>query len=51
MAPPAFRREAGGVDETVPGAELLRRGGIFADYYQTQFAPQERAPAELPIPA
>jgi len=31
--------------------ELLRRGGIFADYYQTQFAPQERAPAELPIPA
>jgi ATP-binding cassette, subfamily B, bacterial len=31
--------------------ELLRLGGIFADYYQTQFAPQERAPAELPIPA
>ena len=31
--------------------ELLRRGGIFADYYQTQFAPQERAPAKLPIPA
>ena len=31
--------------------ELLWRGGIFADYYQTQFAPQERAPAKLPIPA
>ena len=31
--------------------ELLRRGGIFADYYQTQFAPQERVPAEVPIPA
>jgi ATP-binding cassette subfamily B protein/subfamily B ATP-binding cassette protein MsbA len=29
-------------------SELLRRGGIFADYYQTQFAPQERVPAELP---
>jgi ATP-binding cassette subfamily B protein len=32
-------------------AELLRRGGVFADYYNTQFAPQERSPAELPIPA
>jgi ATP-binding cassette subfamily B protein/subfamily B ATP-binding cassette protein MsbA len=31
--------------------ELLRLGGIFADYYQTQFAPQERARAEVPIPA
>jgi ATP-binding cassette subfamily B protein len=32
-------------------AELLRRGGVFADYYNTQFAPQERSRAELPIPA
>ena len=23
-------------------AELLRRGGIFADYYRTQFAPERR---------
>jgi ABC-type multidrug transport system fused ATPase/permease subunit len=26
-------------------AELLRRGGVFADYYRTQFAPQEEAAA------
>ncbi len=32
-------------------AELLRRGGVFADYYNTQFAPKERSRAELPIPA
>ncbi len=32
-------------------AELLRRGGVFADYYNTQFAPEERSRAELPIPA
>jgi ATP-binding cassette, subfamily B, bacterial len=32
-------------------AELLRRGGVFADYYNTQFAPEERTRAELPIPA
>jgi ATP-binding cassette subfamily B protein/subfamily B ATP-binding cassette protein MsbA len=32
-------------------AELLRHGGVFADYYNTQFAPQERSRAELPIPA
>jgi len=31
--------------------ELLRRDGVFADYYRTQFAPEERSPAELPIPA
>ena len=32
-------------------AELLRRGGVFADYYNTQFAPEERSRAKLPIPA
>ena len=31
--------------------ELLRHDGVFADYYRTQFAPEERSPAELPIPA
>jgi ATP-binding cassette, subfamily B, bacterial len=32
-------------------AELLRRGGVFADYYRTQFAPQNDAETELPVPA
>ena len=32
-------------------AELLRRGGIFADYYQTQFAPEHAAEAGLSVPA
>jgi ATP-binding cassette subfamily B protein/subfamily B ATP-binding cassette protein MsbA len=31
-------------------AELLRRGGLFADYYRTQFAPQNGAESELPMP-
>ena len=32
-------------------AELLRRGGIFAEYYRTQFAPESAARAELsPFP-
>jgi ATP-binding cassette, subfamily B, bacterial len=31
-------------------SELLRRGGIFADYYQTQFAPQERASSGVADP-
>ena len=31
--------------------DLLRRGGVFADYYNTQFAPEHRPAAELPIPA
>ena len=31
--------------------ELLRRGGVFADYYRTQFAPEDRAQPEMPIPA
>jgi ATP-binding cassette, subfamily B, bacterial len=29
--------------------ELLRRDGIFADYYRTQFASQEAAAAALPV--
>jgi ATP-binding cassette subfamily B protein/subfamily B ATP-binding cassette protein MsbA len=28
--------------------ELLRRDGVFADYYRTQFAPQEAAAAAVP---
>jgi ATP-binding cassette subfamily B protein/subfamily B ATP-binding cassette protein MsbA len=31
--------------------DLLRRGGVFADYYRTQFAPEERSEPEIPIPA
>jgi len=31
--------------------DLLRRGGVFADYYRTQFAPEERSEPEMPIPA
>src|SRR5207244_988077 len=30
-------------------AELLRRGGIFAEYYQTQFAPEAEAKPELRV--
>jgi ATP-binding cassette subfamily B protein/subfamily B ATP-binding cassette protein MsbA len=32
-------------------SELLRRDGVFAGYYQTQFAPQAEAAAELPVGA
>jgi ATP-binding cassette, subfamily B, bacterial len=32
-------------------AELLRRGGVFADYYRTQFAPDYAAEAGLPLSA
>jgi ATP-binding cassette, subfamily B, bacterial len=31
--------------------ELLRRGGVFAEYYRTQFAPEAEAEAEIPIGA
>ena len=31
--------------------ELLRRGGIFADYYRTQFAPEHQPAADPLIPA
>jgi ATP-binding cassette subfamily B protein len=31
--------------------ELLRRGGVFADYYRTQFASEAQSEAEMPIPA
>ena len=31
--------------------ELLRRGGIFAEYYRTQFAPQHDMPAALAVSA
>ena len=36
----------GGIAEQGSFAELLRRDGVFADYYRTQFAPQAEAPAE-----
>jgi ABC-type multidrug transport system fused ATPase/permease subunit len=32
-------------------AELLRRGGIFADYYRTQFAQEAGAEQPQPVPA
>jgi ATP-binding cassette subfamily B protein len=32
-------------------ADLLRRGGVFADYYRTQFAPGHQLQAEFSIPA
>ncbi|MBV9017672.1 MAG: ABC transporter ATP-binding protein [Alphaproteobacteria bacterium] len=32
-------------------SELLRRGGVFAEYYRTQFATEDRAQPEMPIPA
>jgi ATP-binding cassette subfamily B protein/subfamily B ATP-binding cassette protein MsbA len=31
--------------------ELMRRGGIFAEYHRTQFAPEARPEPELSIPA
>ena len=30
-------------------AELLRHGGVFADYYRTQFAPEHAAQAGLSV--
>lgn len=41
----------GAVAEAGTFAELLRQGGIFADYYRTQFAPQDAAGAAAPVPA
>ncbi len=32
-------------------AELLRRGGVFADYYRTQFAPEHAPEAGLSVSA
>ena len=37
----------GAIVEEGSYAELLRRGGIFADYYRTQFAPEHAAAPEL----
>ena len=31
--------------------ELLRRGGVFAEYYRTQFAPEAEAETEIPVGA
>jgi ATP-binding cassette, subfamily B, bacterial len=40
----------GAIAEAGGFAELLRRGGLFAEYYRTQFAPQDGRPA-FSIPA
>ena len=37
----------GTIAESGSFAELLRRGGMFAEYYRTQFAPDEKLP-EIP---
>jgi ATP-binding cassette subfamily B protein/subfamily B ATP-binding cassette protein MsbA len=39
----------GAIVEQGPLPELLRRGGIFAEYYRTQFAPEEGSGAELRV--
>ena len=41
----------GGIAEQGALAELLRRGGVFAEYYRTQFAPEAEAEAEIRIGA
>ena len=38
----------GTIAESGSFAELLRRGGMFAEYYRTQFAPDAKASADLP---
>jgi ABC-type multidrug transport system fused ATPase/permease subunit len=41
----------GAIAEQGDFAELLRRGGTFADYYRTQFAEEPAARTELRLPA
>jgi len=41
----------GAIAEQGNFAELVRRGGIFADYYRTQFVPEPTAEAEVPVSA
>jgi ATP-binding cassette subfamily B protein/subfamily B ATP-binding cassette protein MsbA len=41
----------GGIIEQGTLPELLRRGGVFAEYYRTQFAPEAEAEAELRVGA
>jgi ATP-binding cassette, subfamily B, bacterial len=43
-------REGSIVEQGTLG-ELLRRGGVFAEYYRTQFAPEHRSYPALSIPA
>jgi ATP-binding cassette subfamily B protein len=40
----------GGIVEQGTLGELLRRKGVFADYYRTQFIDGQERPAELPVP-
>jgi ATP-binding cassette subfamily B protein/subfamily B ATP-binding cassette protein MsbA len=40
----------GGIVEQGTLGELLRRKGVFADYYRTQFIDGQELPAELPLP-
>jgi ATP-binding cassette subfamily B protein len=41
----------GAIIEEGPLPELLRRDGIFAEYYRTQFAPEVRQDAEMRLEA
>ena len=41
----------GAIAEQGTFAELLHSGGLFAEYYQTQFAPDEAVPGPLAMPA
>jgi len=41
----------GGIVEQGTLPELLRRGGVFAEYYRTQFAPEAEAEAEIRVGA
>ena len=43
--------DGGTIAEQGSFAELIRRGGLFASYYRTQFAPQESRPRPAAIPA
>jgi ABC-type multidrug transport system fused ATPase/permease subunit len=39
----------GGIVEQGTLGELLRRKGVFANYYRTQFIDGQERPAELPL--
>jgi ATP-binding cassette, subfamily B, bacterial len=41
----------GGIAEQGTLSELLRRDGVFAEYYRTQFATADKTEAELPVGA
>jgi hypothetical protein len=41
--------QAGGIVEQGSLAELLRRDGVFAGYYRSQFAPEHAPGAEIAV--